>query len=238
MVKQAVMRKTLTGGWEKFEFPYVGRFYMVKNFSDSDILVSFEENDIRENECIKIKAGSSERVSISFDDIDREIYHVKNIYVKGTGEVEIQSLSIAQQVLPRLALKVEPIVGDSDLFGKHASDLQEDVVVGENSIDGRLFYVEDYTGFSSNPDEQHGNYIALKVTANHQATIKFKGKQTTTLDESGEIVILVENNEKTLKFTAETELESTEVTFSLADMVLDPAPESEENEENEENEGE
>lgn len=45
MVKQAVMRKTLTGEWEKFEFPYVGRFYMVKNFSNSDILVSFEENE-------------------------------------------------------------------------------------------------------------------------------------------------------------------------------------------------
>ena len=52
-----------------------------------------------------------------------------------------------------------------DLLGKHASDLMDGVTINNDTISGMLKYMTDYTGFSSNVDEQEGNYIALLFTA-------------------------------------------------------------------------
>ena len=41
------------------------------------------------------------------------------------------------------------------------SDLQENVAVSGNGFTGTLKYVTDYTGFSSKPEEQQGNYLAI-----------------------------------------------------------------------------
>lgn len=97
-MRQAVLRKTLTGDWTEFAFAKKGRFYFVKNFTDSDIFVSFENGTAEENS-IKIKSNSGEEVSISYDAIDRDIYYADKIYVKGTGEVEVQSIDIYSEVL-------------------------------------------------------------------------------------------------------------------------------------------
>lgn len=232
-MKQAVLRKTLTGNWEKFGFLKKGRFYLVKNLSANDLLVSFEDGDIREDECFKIKAGTSEKVAISHDAIDREMYYVKDIYAKGTGEVEIQSLDICQPILPRLSLEVESYAGDEDLFGKQASDLQENIVLGEGKIEGKLFYVDDYDGFSSDADEQKGNYLVLKATANNGATITGQVIGGThgavTLDEDGIIVFRIASNEQSVQFVATTELETKTITLSLSDLDLEQ-PESDEEE--------
>lgn len=50
-------------------------------------------------------------------------------------------------------------------MGKQAQDLQTGIVVNENekTISGQLKKVTDYTGFSDEPEEQTGNYLALKV---------------------------------------------------------------------------
>lgn len=43
--------------------------------------------------------------------------------------------------------------------------MQSDVTVSEdNKISGLLYYVDDFTGFSSLPDEQKGNYLATTYT--------------------------------------------------------------------------
>ena len=59
----------------------------------------------------------------------------------------------------------------TDLFGKVASDLQENIVVGSSSITGTLKAVTGYTGFSSDPALQDGNFIALHVGTSTPATI-------------------------------------------------------------------
>ena len=41
------------------------------------------------------------------------------------------------------------------------TDLQSDIKIDGSMISGELKYVTGYTGFSSNPAEQQGNYIAL-----------------------------------------------------------------------------
>ena len=72
--------------------------------------------------------------------------------------------------LTGLVLEEEPVIltveaeaPETDLLGKLASDLQTNVVVGEDSITGTLHYVTEYTGFSSDPTMQEGNYIALQM---------------------------------------------------------------------------
>ena len=65
-MKQQVQRKTLTGNWTAFEFDYKCRSYFVKNYSDDDIYVSFENND-DEDESFKIKSGIGEEVAISYN---------------------------------------------------------------------------------------------------------------------------------------------------------------------------
>lgn len=97
-MKQALLRKTLTGEWTEFLFSKKGRFYLIKNNSASDIYVSFENEDLEE-ESFKIKAGESEKVAISWEGIDREVYYTKSLYVKGTGEVEVRSLDIATTIV-------------------------------------------------------------------------------------------------------------------------------------------
>ena len=113
-MKQAILRKTLTGNWEEFSFPKKGRFFFVKNLTSADIFVSFEEND-SEEESIKIKSGIGEEVSISFNGLDRKEYYTKTIYVKGSGEVEVQSLDIAIETQP--PLPTEWRIHTREIFG-------------------------------------------------------------------------------------------------------------------------
>ena len=88
-----VKRVTLTGDWQEITFEKKVKHYFVKNFTDGDIFVSFEEND-SENTSFKIKSGLGEEVAISFYQVDNPYFKSDVIYVKGTGEVEIQQLDI------------------------------------------------------------------------------------------------------------------------------------------------
>lgn len=88
-----VMRKTLTGGWTKYEFEQVCKHYFVKNYSDGDIYVSFDENDEEDASC-KISSGVGEEIATTYREYDRNEDYTDTIYVKGTGEVEVQQLDI------------------------------------------------------------------------------------------------------------------------------------------------
>lgn len=113
-------------------------------------------------------------------------------------EVLSKNIEDAVSKLPNGAIKAEAldvvldvdIAADEDLLGKVVSDLQENVRVWNDQITGHLKYVTGYTGFSGDPDEQKGNYIALHVSvANVEgATIKVNN---TVLDEDGLIVLIV-----------------------------------------------
>lgn len=50
------------------------------------------------------------------------------------------------------------------ILGKEVSELQSGVSVTNTAIEGTLNYVADYTEFSSDPELQSGNYLALKFT--------------------------------------------------------------------------
>lgn len=92
-MKQAIIRKTLTGDWEPFEFPKKSGSFFVKNFSNSSIFVSFENND-SDDASFKIPSMYGEEVSISKNGDDSLPFARTTVYIKGTGEVEVQALDI------------------------------------------------------------------------------------------------------------------------------------------------
>ena len=128
-----------------------------------------------------------------------------------------------------LKLKVVPVTDNTDLFGKTANDLQSNIKLNKNSITGTLAYVSDYTGFSSNPAEQSGNYIALKATANIDgATITGEvvggTKGAVTLDSDGIIVCKIANNTQSIRFVASINGKTASVEYALTDLTLEAEP--------------
>ena len=47
------------------------------------------------------------------------------------------------------------------MLGKLVSELQSNVAIANDTASGNLAYVTDYTGFSSDPALQSGNYVAF-----------------------------------------------------------------------------
>ena len=87
------------------------------------------------------------------------------------------------------------ISADTDLLGKSATDLQKDVFVGDGVVGGTLHYVEGYTGFSGDPEEQEGNYLALHFEDDDASSIAVKvvGSEhdPVTLDPDGLMVFRI-----------------------------------------------
>ena len=86
-----VKRVTLTGDWEEITFDQATKNYFVKNFTNADIYVSFEEND-SEDTSFKIASGIGEQLAINQSYLNKPEHNTDTIYVKGTGEVEVQQM--------------------------------------------------------------------------------------------------------------------------------------------------
>lgn len=85
---------------------------------------------------------------------------------------------------PAIAVNFD-IEADFDLLGKVVADLQENTGVSVNSILGTLHYISDYTGFSGDPEEQAGNYLAFMVeyTGDYTSlTVQTDGRTEVTMD--------------------------------------------------------
>ena len=121
-------------------------------------------------------------------------------------------------------ITVDANIGVSvDLFGKVVSELQENIAIGDdNSITGKLFYVSDYTGFSSDPDQQKGHYLAIHVESVPGATITVTVTKPSVLDSDGIIVLFIVDSSQTITITANKDGEdiATQV-FTLSDLILE-----------------
>ena len=109
------------------------------------------------------------------------------------------------------------------MFGKTVNDLQTGVIIGTNSITGTLKYVDDYTGFSSNPAEQSGNYLTIHCEVNDSTpiTVEVVGgtKDPVTLDDDGLIVLrIADKNNQTIRVI------SGDITknYSLTELTVEP----------------
>lgn len=118
----------------------------------------------------------------------------------------------------------------TDLLGKSVSDLQENVAVTGNALTGTLKYVSDYTGFSGDPDLQKGNYLAIhvgNVPADAKVKVELIGGESgeVELDADRICIIRITDVTQTIKVEAIKGNNSITKVYSIADMVLTPAPE-------------
>lgn len=91
-MKQQVKRLQLTGNtYEEFLFDKNCGKFLVKNFSNNPIYVSFD-NSVQDDEAIKIAGGSFQVVIANEYFGVGDYYRTNKIYIKGTGEVEVQQL--------------------------------------------------------------------------------------------------------------------------------------------------
>ena len=119
------------------------------------------------------------------------------------------------------------IDNETSLLGKYVTDLQEDVEIAGGVITGTLHYVTEYTGFSGDPAEQEGNYLAVVCEASEGDTITAEliGGQhgPVTLDPDGILIArITDPAAQKLRFTA-TGVDGTTETkeYSLSGLTLE-----------------
>ena len=119
------------------------------------------------------------------------------------------------------------IDNETSLLGKYVTDLQEDVEIAGGVITGTLHYVTEYTGFSGDPAEQEGNYLAVVCEASEGDTITAEliGGQhgPVTLDPDGILIArITDPATQKLRFTA-TGVDGTTETkeYSLSGLTLE-----------------
>lgn len=117
--------------------------------------------------------------------------------------------------------------GDTTLFGKKVSDLQSNIVIGENAISGSLKHVTGYTEFSSKSSEQEGHYLALKfdvTPADAVTTVELVGgtKGPVTPDADKNIVLLIKSNTtQSIKVVSTKDGASVTKTYTLTGLTLE-----------------
>lgn len=118
-----------------------------------------------------------------------------------------------------------------DLFDKVASDLQSDVSIIKNKVNGTLKYIADYSSAGYTGDEESGNFLVLHfATEEEGSTITcelINGVHgPTTLDADGLCIFRIANKStQTIKVVASKEGYTDTVRYlSLKHLGLTPAP--------------
>lgn len=93
------------------------------------------------------------------------------------------------------------------LLGKELTDLQSGVGVGSETISGTLKYVTGYTGFSGDPAEQEGHYLALHIDTDTEAdsiTVQLIGGDhgPVELDSDRTNIFRIKNKQEKIKIVA------------------------------------
>jgi hypothetical protein len=117
------------------------------------------------------------------------------------------------------------IAADFDLLGKIVADLQEDVAVSTGNILGTLHYIDDYTGFSGDPEEQVGHFLAFKVDFDEDfdsLTID-TGKGEKTLDSDQTVVLRIEGKRTVTVRAYKDDKPVSSKSYDLSQLVLEPA---------------
>lgn len=149
----------------------------------------------------------------------------------GSEEAEPR-LPLPEEVIELLKADAVTVItaaesGDTTLFGKKVSDLQSNIVIGENAISGSLKHVTGYTEFSSKSSEQEGHYLALKfdvTPADAVTTVELVGgtKGPVTLDADKNIVLLIKSNTtQSIKVISTKDGSSVTKTYTLTGLTLE-----------------
>ena len=130
-----------------------------------------------------------------------------------------------------MRLAVDATISDSvDLFGKAASDLQQNVAINNDTVSGTLKYIADYSS-AYGSGEDSGNYLVLHFSTGDVSGSTIKAKLFggvhgwTTLDSDGILITRVtDKNSQTIVVVANKEgYEQDVMRLSLKGLTLTPA---------------
>ena len=162
-----------------------------------------------------------------FDDFDIDFNQQKYLMEsRFSGALVLPYSAIAFEFVYNLTLDVQAKDSSAVLLGKQVSDLQENVYVNDNSVQGILNYVTGYTQFSGVPEEQEGHYLALQFEASEGAVVKIQtigglnDARVATLDSDMDAVIYVKSSKERLRITCELNGDVLTKTLSFSGLKL------------------
>ena len=177
------------------------------------------------------KVGTDKGGEINmFDDFDIDYNQQKYLMeTRMSGALVVPFSAIVLEESVSVTLTVAPTDPDQTRYGKDVDDLQSNIQINEGShqITGTLRYVTGYTGFSGDPAEQQGNYLALDLSATPAAEAVIKAEviggasegNPVTVDD-GILVVRVANKSQKIKITATNGENVIERTYGLGSLKL------------------
>ena len=113
--------------------------------------------------------GASPTMFEDFDiDFNKEKYLIET---RASGALVVPKSAIVLELVYGFTLDVTAGGASTSYYGKTGAQLQSNVYVHDDAVQGNLKYVTGYTGFSGDTAEQEGNYIALDVTKPSGSTL-------------------------------------------------------------------
>ena len=162
-----------------------------------------------------------------FDDFDIDFNQQKYLMEsRFSGALVLPYSAVAFEFVYNLTLDVQAKDSTAVVLGKTVSELQENVYVNDNSVQGILNYVTGYTQFSGKPEEQEGHYIALQFEASDGATVTIQtiggldDTRVVTLDSDMDAVIYVKSTKEKLRVTCSLNGDVITRTISFSGLKL------------------
>ncbi len=145
----------------------------------------------------------------------------------------LPTVAMAQEGEGEVPTAISITAATGDMLGLDASELMTDVVFekDENTLEqfnvtGTLRYVSDYTGFSSNVDEQSGYYLAFTLngaTAEDEITFWGTGKPV-ALDKTDMTGIVYMGNDADVHKTVSVKINDTTYQLNTDALALEAQP--------------
>lgn len=144
-----------------------------------------------------------------FDDFDIDFNQFKYLMEgRMSGALTKPFSAIVYEFCYNITLTFSPLSGSETVLGKTVGDLQSDIFANDQAFQGTLNYVKNWTGYSQDPAENSGNFIAFKAEATSGATITCKmvggpqdGREQ-TLDDDGIVVSRIVTPKQKVVITA------------------------------------
>ena len=141
-----------------------------------------------------------------FDDFDIDFNKQKYLMESRFSGALVKPYSaIVYEFVYNLTIDVQAEDSTTTVLGKLVSDVQQNVFVNDNSIQGTLKYVSNWTGYSEDPEENSGYFVVLKYEASEGATVTietlggYTDGRVVTLDQDMQSVTRFKDNKQKLK---------------------------------------
>jgi hypothetical protein len=143
-----------------------------------------------------------------FDDFDID-FNKQKYLMEGrfSGALVKPYSAIVYEFVYNLTMDVQAEDSSVTVLGKLVADIQQNVFVNDNSIQGTLKYVSNWTQYSADETENTGYFIVLKFDASEGSTTTIQtigglnDERIVTLDSDMQAVIKFISNKQKLKIT-------------------------------------